>query len=265
MDEQAREAVVSIYDERAELFKNKDFEIVDGERRIPEKKSAHFFVKRKVEYAMSMSAARRDQQVLEVGCSLGQMTVLLATRFDKVKAIDLSPKCVDLNTEKFTRAGMTNVVFATDDAEKLTTVEDGRMDLAYSFSAIRYCSDVQKAIDATYAKLKSGGTAVIDFPNKFSPWHLLVKKSIGLEKHVNDHLFGRKQLQGMFEQAGYTNIRMRNILFIPRALPSRWFPIFKLLNNLLEHVPLVNRLSGVIMVKGYKHESRKNDMGAGSI
>ena len=88
--------IAQTYDERAEGYKDKDFVEIDGELRVPERNSAYFFVKRKVEYAMKMSGATRDMKALEVGCSLGQMTVLLAPKFNDLTAIDISPKCVDL-------------------------------------------------------------------------------------------------------------------------------------------------------------------------
>jgi ubiquinone/menaquinone biosynthesis C-methylase UbiE len=247
-----KDKIAEQYNVRAAEYQDKDIVEVDGELRVPESKSGYFFVKRKVLKAMSMAKATPDMKTLEVGCSIGQMTVLLAPRFKEITAVDISPDCIELNRKKFTEAGLKNIRFEIDDAEKLDTVEDESMDLVVSFSAIRYCSDVQEAVNAAYRKLKKGGTAVIDFPNRLSPWHIFLKKSAGIDVHVNDHLFDRGMLREMFEKAGFTNIRMKNLLFTPRVVPNAAHPIAKLVSNVLEYIPLVNLMSGVIMVEAHK-------------
>ncbi len=251
--EKVKSEIANLYDERAEEFKAKELVVIDGEYRVPERKSAYYFVKRKVDAAMRLSGAQRSANLLEVGCSLGQMTVLLASRFDSVVAVDLSPNCIEMCGEKFAKYNINNVRFVVDDAETLDSIEKNGFDAAFSFSAIRYCSDVQKAVTAIYDRLTPGGVAVIDFPNKYSPWHTLVKKSIGLENHINDHLFTRPDVRRMFENAGFKDVKMVNMLFIPRALPDRYVPVFKVVNEILERIPLLNRLSGVIMAVGTKH------------
>ncbi|MAT38948.1 MAG: hypothetical protein CL946_05020 [Ectothiorhodospiraceae bacterium] len=260
-----KQEVSAVYDERAERYGNLTWVERDGTIRLPEKNSGYYFVNKKVRYALEMSAASKDHRLLEVGCSYGQMTGLLSKEFSHVTALDMSKPALDVVERKFKEYGISNVDFVEDDAEVLASVEDGSYDRVYSFSAIRYCSDVQAAVHQAYRALKNGGIAVIDFPNRLSPWHIIFKKSLGIKTHVNDHLFTRAEVREMFEKAGFKSIELKNILFLPRSVPNKAFPFFKIANGILERIPLLNRLSGVIMVKGQKHEESKSPMDAASV
>lgn len=247
-----KQIIAEQYNNRAAQYEARPLVLVDGELRVQESEAGYFFVKRKVLHALRMANATPDMKVLEVGCSIGQMTVLLSPRFKEITAVDISPGCIEVNRTNFAEAGLTNIRFEIDDAEELETVEDESMDLLLSFSAIRYCSHVQAAITAAYRKLRKGGRAVIDFPNRLSPWHLILKRSAGMANHVNDHLFDRGMLREIFAKAGFKSIRMRNLLFTPRVLPPALLLPAKIVSNTLEYVPLIQLLSGVIMVEAHK-------------
>jgi len=56
-------------------------------------------------------------EVLEVGCSFGQMTALLAKKYSHLAAMDISPQSVQLAEKRLRSYGISHVRFAVDDAD----------------------------------------------------------------------------------------------------------------------------------------------------
>src|SRR5439155_15054611 len=86
-----------------------------GSARVPESASSHYFIDRKVDEAARMARLPPDARVLEVGCSFGHMTFLLAARFAEVVAVDLSPETVALARRRAQRYGVHGVRFEVAD------------------------------------------------------------------------------------------------------------------------------------------------------
>ena len=114
--------------------------------RVPESKSSHYFIDRKVEEALKYCEYKRDARVLEVGCSFGHMTYLLSQKFNHVTAVDISPKSIEIARKRLKYYGIENVTFIVDDAEELSTLDNSAFDIVFSFSTIRYCPNPQKAL-----------------------------------------------------------------------------------------------------------------------
>src|SRR5689334_5564018 len=90
-----------------------------GSARVPESPASFYFIDRKVQTAVAMAGLPRASRVLEVGCSFGHMTFLLAQHFREVVAVDLSPESIDLGRRRAERYGVDNVRFEVADAERL--------------------------------------------------------------------------------------------------------------------------------------------------
>lgn len=220
--------------------------------RIPESRAAHYFVERKVDTAVDLSRLPPGSDVIEVGASLGQMSFLLAERFTRLVAVDLSKKSLYLAKKRADYYGVTNISFHQSDAEDLTSFADHTFDGAFSFSALRYAPNPLRAIQEIHRVVKPGGTAVIDFPNKYCPWFGPIKKIVGVPKHVHDRLFSAAEVVRMMGEVGFSGIGHRHLLFTTRRLPDRLLPIFRVLDVILERLPLINRMAAIIMIKGIK-------------
>ena len=60
-------------------------------------------------------------------------------------------------------------------------------------------------------------------------------------------------MEHLFCNAGFEKIKTKYILFTTKRLPAALLPLFRLLDIVLERVPLVNTLAGIIMVKAVKN------------
>lgn len=113
----------------------------DNSPRVPESRASHYFIDRKVSEVLRLlgNEARNSANVLEIGCSIGHMTSLLAQKFETLTAVDISPKSVDVAKKRLKKYGIENVKFVADDAESLELLKDKSFDLIFSFSTIRFC------------------------------------------------------------------------------------------------------------------------------
>jgi SAM-dependent methyltransferase len=237
--------------------REKDSEVwmtAGGSVRVPESKASHYFIERKVEMAFQLLDGEfgTSSAALEIGCSFGHMTPLLAARFDKLTALDISPSSVAIASKRLVRYGVANVDFLVDDAEKLEHVPDGACDVIFSFSTIRFCPNPDGAVRAACAKLRKGGVAVIDFPNPLSPWHLFIKAVAGIRRHVNDNRFSERNIVERFLRAGFDVEKKKVYLFTTKRLPSPLLPVFKAVDFVFERTPLIRRLGGIIVIKARK-------------
>ena len=244
--EQAKQDIRDFYRSEAEDRATEEWLEKGGSARVPESKAAHYFVDRKVAAAVSAAGLPRDSHVLEVGCSFGQMTFLLAERFRRVTAVDLSPDAVSLTRRRAERYGVSNVSAETSDAERLP-FEDGSFDGAFSWSVLRYVPDPEQALAEMYRVIRPGGRLAVDFPNKYCPWFGPVKAILRIKSHVHDRLFSASEVREMVRRAGFVDVATHHMLFTTRRLPDTLLPAARVADALLEHTPGVNRLAAIIL------------------
>jgi SAM-dependent methyltransferase len=148
--------------------------------------------------------------------------------------------------------GLSNISFEVQDAENIKGHGEGEFDAAFSFSAFRYLPSPEKALGECFRLVKKGGSVVIDFPNKYCPWFLVLKPLVFIKKHIHDRLFTEPQIRRMMEEAGFVDIEVRRFLFTYKELPGFLLPVMKAVDFVLEHTPLIRKASAIIMVKGKK-------------
>ena len=249
-----KQEIINKYEKEAKEKNCEEWFALGNTVRVPENKASHYFVERKVSEALSLldKNTTRSSSVLEIGCSVGHMTPLLARNFDTLTALDISRTSVEIASKRLARYGFTNVNFLVDDAEELKNVPDSSFDIIFSFSTIRFCPNQEKALRAIHLKLRSNGIAVIDFPNRFSPWHLFIKAISGIRKHKHDNLYSEKQLAEIFSKCGFKVEKMKTFLFTTKRLPSIFLPLFKFIDFTFERIPLICKLGGIIIIKARK-------------
>jgi ubiquinone/menaquinone biosynthesis C-methylase UbiE len=227
-----------------------------GTARVPEPKAAHYFIDRKVETAVALAGAPAQSRVLEVGCSFGHMTFLLTQRFREVVAVDISPESIALASRRADHYGVGNVRFLEADAERLEAFRAGEFDAVLSFSTLRFCPHPEAALDEMFRVAAPGARVVVDVPNRNCPWYGPIKRGIGLEAHIHDRLFDRREIETLMRGAGFEGVVTRHILFTSKRMPSALLPISRLMDRVLEPLPGIRGLSGIIMAGGRKPASR---------
>lgn len=223
-----------------------------GKVRIPQPLSYYYFENRKIDKALEMSRLPRGAKILEIGCSLGQMTFVLNQKGFPIIGVDLSPNSIEKANLRVQHFNLSSISFEVQDAEHIQNHHNEEFDAVLSFSTFRYFPNPDKALRECYRLLKPSGCAVIDFPNRKCPWYTLIKPALNLRKNIHDHLYEADEVRDMMEQAGFVDIQVRQFLFSYKQLPSIFLPLMIMGDVILERMPIVNRKAGIIMAKGIK-------------
>ena len=101
--------------------------------------------------------------------------------------------------------------------------------------------------------LKPGGVSVIDYPNRYSPFYALFKKVKGHAYQFADFTyFGEREALERYRQIGFAKATARTFLFSPPTTPAPLLPVMKGIDMLLEPMPGISALAGIVMVRGEK-------------
>ncbi len=217
----------------------------------PLTRAKRYFRGRKLAAALAMGRFPGGAELLEIGCSVGQFTIPLARHGYAVWGMDLSPASVEVARRRAEASGVSGVTFLSGDAEDLGQFPDGRFDGVMSLSTLRYVADLPRALAEIRRVLRPGGTAVMDFPNRWCPWFYL-KPWLGSERHPCDHWFSAGAVKRLVEEAGLRGVRVQHLLFTPTVAPEPLLPLFAGADWIGERLPLLRRLAGIIMVAATK-------------
>jgi len=251
-----KEALRDFYAAEARDRDTEQWLAAGGSARVPESRASHYFLDRKVDTALRMAAAAPASRVLEVGCSFGHQTFLLARRFAHVTGVDLSPESIELAKRRAAHWRVSNVDFAVADAERLSDLADGAFDAVFSFSTLRFCGEPVRALREMLRVLRPGGVAAVDFPNANCPWYGPLKRGLGISPHIHDRLSTGAEALAMMSEAGFRDVRCRYLLFTSKRVPDPLLPLFQIADAVGERTPGLRELSGIIMASGAKDAAR---------
>ena len=249
-DESVVKTEITDFYETQSAEKTADFErwLNSGKVRIPQPLSYYYFENRKIRNALSMVHLPKNSSILEIGCNLGQMTFVFNQKGYRIVGTDISPNAIEKANRRVKHFNLSDISFEVQDAEQIKNHKDGEFDAVFSFSAFRYFPNPEKALKECYRLVKSKGSVIIDFPNRNCPWFNIIKKKVGIEKHIHDRLFDVAEVRSMMEQAGFVDISIRQFLFSYKELPSILLPFMVTGDFILEHIPVINKMSAIIMV-----------------
>ena len=102
------------------------------------------------------------QQILEMGCGAGNLSVLLAQRGYSVSGVDIAPTAIDWATERAIANGVT-AQFRVDNVLTLTTSADASMDVVVDGHCLHCIIGDDRAccLAAALRVLKPGGVFVV--------------------------------------------------------------------------------------------------------
>lgn len=102
---------------------------------------------------------RPDMDVLEFGCGTGSTALIQAPYVNRILAIDISPKMIEIARGKAGAAGVENVTFQVATIEGFEALDDS-FDVVMGHSILHLLEDREAAIAKVYRLLKPGGVFV---------------------------------------------------------------------------------------------------------
>ncbi|MGC4856304.1 class I SAM-dependent methyltransferase [Micromonospora sp. DT4] len=98
------------------------------------------------------------QRAIDLGCAGGFMCEMLATKFDEVVGIDISPDLLDIARRDRSR---TNITYELTDLLLVTPETHGHFDLVYSAYTLHHVPDLDAGLRAAKQLVRPGGTLML--------------------------------------------------------------------------------------------------------
>lgn len=165
-----------------------------------------------------------DSTVLELGCGNGNFAVKLAPYVKHIYGIDFTAEMLASFKKIIMMEGINNVTLANADMAELPFSKD-TFDLVFSYSAIYYVRDQNKAISQSYRVLKDNGAAIFEFANLYSLDGLHFKMRFKFFQNFTN-LFKAKKL---LRRCGFNILKIRYFQFVPNFLKKG------IIRRILEH------------------------------
>lgn len=106
----------------------------------------------------------RHKSILDAGCGTGYLTDKLERMGADVVGVDLSPEMIRTAQQHYPDHD-----FRVDDCSKLSTIEDGDMDVVVSNYVLMDTPDLSAAVGSIHRVLRPGGIAVVVFSHPSFP------------------------------------------------------------------------------------------------
>lgn len=116
--------------------------------------------------SINKAKIKSDEQVLDLGCGDGKVTVEIAelVREGKVLGVDNSEAMINLAKEKFPHSKYSNLSFKVLDAKELNFNEE--FDVILSNAALHWVDDHLKVLKGMYNSLKNAGRIILQMGAK---------------------------------------------------------------------------------------------------
>ena len=146
-----------------------------------------------------------DMEVLEIGCGTGTTAIAHAPFVGHIRATDLSPRMVEIATDKAKAAGIDNVAFEVASVAALD-VPGASIDVVMAHNIPHLLEDKERAIADIHNMLKPGGVFVTSTPclgDMMLPIRLIVPVGRFLRLLPPVKVLSVAELKGSLESAGF--------------------------------------------------------------
>ena len=148
---------------------------------------------------------RPDMEVLEIGCGTGSTAITHAPHVRHIRAVDISPKMLEIAQRKADAAGIDNVTFEQSTIEGLAG-DDGSYDVVLALSVLHLLESRRDAIAKVYRMLKPGGvfvTSTVCIGDKMKFFKLIapIGKFLGLMPLVK--VITHEELEQSLSEGGF--------------------------------------------------------------
>ncbi|GEM_PF-1798404 len=228
------------------------------------------FMSRRAEKMAEIAGLDDGSTILEVGCGTGMYTVYWVRPSIKLYGLDISRGMLKRSADKIDSI---NTFFIEGDAEHLP-FRDRSFDAVLSVNTIEHLDDVRVALKEIARVCQDGGKIVLSVPNgNFSArYRMMLMQALEwfmdrIVKHIpkpaetpNDDFIHRDltmdDLTGLLTEIGI-RIEHRSFMgFIPsQVIPAkvvRSFIVMEAMEKVLEMIPWIRSVGGVIIIGGTK-------------
>ncbi len=196
------------------------------------------FTRVKTARVLSLLSPGKGERIVDLGCGIGTMMILLASSEATMFGADYSPKSLALAKKCFKREEPSRIFRGICCDGRMLAMQSGSVDgvMAVDFTEHLDNSLLLPTIKEVYRILKDDGRFVIYTPNNGHFFELLKAHNFILKKDVSHvGLRTMKEYLDILTQAGFS---ISNHYFEPTHIP-----VFNQVEKLLMHVPWLRNLA----------------------
>lgn len=212
-------------------------------------------IKRRVKLVKKM--IKPGDQILELGCGIGEFTQQFKNIKNQITAIEIAPEVLK---QAAAEIKSTNIKFLVGDCYHLS-FKDNSFDIIIGNSILHHL-DLSVVLPEIHRVLKDNAKIIFFEPNLVNP-HVFLQKKIGIFKKISrdspgETAFTRWYLQAELEQSGFNQVRIKPFDFLYPFLPKFFIPTLIKLESYLERLPGVREFSGSLMIYACVNKPDKN-------
>jgi len=238
-DEKIKQDLASMYDKKSSVYGLRYKNL-----------AGRYFMSRKIQTITKLGNLKGNEKMIEIGCANGPYTFQFSSKGFSMTGLDLSEKNIK-EAKKRNILLKKGCEFFVGDAHNLP-FKDETFDVVVSISAIRYVPNPEKAIKEMYRIVKKGGTVIVDFPNKKSPWFKHLKPMIAQTSHIHDNHYTVSEVKSMFSDSNFSNVENEIILFTWKSTPKFLLPLMIIFDRIFESLFFSRSYASIIVCKGIK-------------
>ncbi|WP_395022666.1 class I SAM-dependent methyltransferase [Dongia sp.] len=171
---------------------------------------------------MAMLGDRHGRKLgLELGVGSGFFTEEMSSKFDRLIAVDISQRMLDILASRLSASGITNVVIVKGDVMHLEDIPTNSVDVAYFVGLLEHITE-SAAFFAELSRItKLGGCVVGSVSNAQCPYYALRRRlRSGQRFHDGLRLYSHKEIKQIAEHAGFRLSAVRFWGSVPAQFPN---------------------------------------------
>jgi 2-polyprenyl-3-methyl-5-hydroxy-6-metoxy-1,4-benzoquinol methylase len=216
-----------------------------------DKKSTRERASRRCKYIISQMNVNSSRTVMEIGCGTGINAMMLANRTGmQVLGTDL---CVPFIEAARKKSELANLRFEVLDFNKAETFQGQKFDYIVGNGILHHLyHHLDEAFVNMKKLLKPNGKIIFMEPNLYNPYVYLIFSYAALRKMTHlepdEMAFSKSFITEKLLKAGYKNIKVEYKDFLLPGIPEFLITPSVLIGDVLEKLPLVNKVSQSIFI-----------------
>lgn len=215
---------------------------------------------RRCDYMISqMDLSKQNINILEIGCGTGEISYFLSQKTDKdVLGTDICLPFIEECGKKYSSQNLKYEVLDFTNAKSIKkVVGNKKFDYIVGNGILHHMFyKLDGALVDINKLLATDGKMIFLEPNILNPYCFLIFKSSFFRKlaklEPDEMVFNKKLIIKKLETTGYKNIKIKHKDFLLPGTPSFLIKPVIAIGNVVEKIPLLNRLSQSIYISASK-------------
>lgn len=217
-------------------------------------------MERRCDYMISqMDLSKKNIRILEIGCGTGEISHLLSQKTKaEILGTDICLPFIENSRKEYLASNLRYEVLDFNNIESIAkVVGDEKFDYIVGNGILHHLFyKLDESLTSINHLLKTNGKMIFLEPNILNPYCFLIFKFPFFRKlaklEPGEMAFTKKLSQKKLEDAKYNNIKIKHKDFLIPGTPTFLIKPVIIIGNLIEKIPLLNKLSQSIYVTASK-------------